>query len=100
LKILRKTKRPETAKKQFRLEAVSGSLQYTNIMARQISMTSNRIKIIDFAKSRQGTITKAQVMELLSCTEDNAYEQIKSMIKASLLERVEKQKFRLSRNDR
>lgn len=58
-------------------------------------LTQNRIKIIDFCKNNDGNITKAQIMELLNCSDNAAYECSKSMIDAGILQKRVRCKFKL-----
>lgn len=65
---------------------------------RTIYLTENRMKIIDFCKSNDGKISKAQIMTLLKngkCSCDLAYEVSKSMIEAGILEKTGKCKYKL-----
>lgn len=58
-------------------------------------LTNNRIKIINFCKKNQGKISKAQIMSLLNCSCDSAYDIYKSLLKCELLEKIGKCKFQL-----
>lgn len=62
---------------------------------RQVYITENRKKIIAFCKKNNGNITKAQIMNLLNCSCDSAYDIYKSMLKCGILEKIEKCKFKL-----
>lgn len=68
------------------------------MMKRIPYLTENRIKIIDFCKGNKGNINKAQIMSLLNCSCDSAYEIYKSMLKCGLLEKIGKCKFQLKNN--
>ena len=58
-------------------------------------MTENRIKIIQFCKKNDLKINKSQIMNLLNCSCDSAYDVYKSMLKCGLLEKISKCKFQL-----
>jgi hypothetical protein len=59
-------------------------------------ITNNRKKIIYFCKKNDGNINKAQIMNLLKCSCDSAYDIYKSMLKCGLLEKTGKCKFKLN----
>jgi hypothetical protein len=63
---------------------------------RNVYYTENRIKIIEYCKSNNNIITKAQIMNLLNCSCDLAYEVSKSMVSCGILIKVEKCKFILN----
>lgn len=63
---------------------------------RNIYFTNNRIKIIEYCKSNNGYITKAQIMDILNCSCDLAYEVSKSMINCGILIKSAKCRFILN----
>lgn len=63
---------------------------------RQVYITENRKKIIAFCKKNNGNINKAQIMNVLNCSCDSAYDIYKSMLKCGILEKIEKCKFNLN----
>lgn len=58
-------------------------------------ITNNRKKIINYCYNHDKTITKAQIMILLNCSGDLAYEVSKSMINCGLLKKIGKCKFEI-----
>jgi len=65
---------------------------------RNVYYTENRIKIIEYCKNNNNIITKAQIMNLLNCSCDLAYEVSKSMVNCGILTKLEKCKFILNNN--
>jgi hypothetical protein len=67
-------------------------------MKRTPYLTENRIIIINFCKANNRNINKAQIMNLLNCSCDSAYDIYKSMLKCGLLVKIGKCKFQLKDN--
>ena len=60
---------------------------------RNVYFTENRIKIIEYCRGNNGVITKSQIMNILNCSCDLAYEVSKSMVNCGILIKLEKCKF-------